>query len=731
MVAALVALALGRSTSAGQELTVTSIFGGTDLQPLELPEMHWTPDGRRLTFVAGTPAGTTDLLALDLTTGAQERLIEGATLVPPGERQPVPIEGYEWSPDGRSVLIYTRSQRVWRDNTKGIYFVYSLGDQTLQPLSTTFGWQMFAKYSPDGRRVGFVRDNDLFVVDLQTGAETQLTYDGSDLVINGTFDWVYEEELDLQDGWRWSPDSRHVAFWRLDQTPIKTFYLIDDLELYSRPVPIPYPKAGEPNSLAAIGVVDVETGETRWMDTGDNPDTYLARMDWARSPDELLIQRMNRKQNRIDLLLTDASTGVSRLLFSETSDTWVDVDNHLRWVDRDRFIWTSDRDGHDHVYLYGRDGGLLAQVTGGDFDVDTPVGLDAQAGVLYYTASAEGPLERQLYRTSLEGGESERLSRGEGTHDVDLSPTGAFYVDTHSRLGTPAVVTVHRGDGSEVGTLLDNRDLRGRLAAMGLNAPEFFQFTTSDGVSLNGWMIKPPEFDPSRRYPVLMYVYGGPGSQTVRDNWGGNRYLWHQLLARNGIVVVSIDGRGTGARGRDFKKMTYLNLGQWETHDQIEGAEYLASLPYVDPDRIGIWGWSYGGYMTLMSLMKGGDRFRAGISVAPVTSWRLYDNIYTERFMRTPRENPEGYEKGAPLNLVPGLRGDLLLIHGTGDDNVHFQNSVQLVSALQQARKQFDFMAYPNKTHSISGEDTQVHLFTLMTDWIVEHLAADGRTPRT
>ncbi len=725
-----VAVAASSVAAGAQELSVDMIFGSQQLAPEALPEMTWTPDGQKMTFVASVAGTTTDLVALNLETGQQQRIIDGSALIPPGELNPVPIEGYQWSPDGRSLLIYTRSERVWRDNTRGVYFVYSLDDGTLRPISTGFGYQMFAKFSPAGDQVGFVRDRNVFVTDLVSGMETQLTHDGGEEIINGTFDWVYEEELGLQDGWRWSPDGRSIAFWRLDQTPIKDFYLIDDLGLYSRPIPIPYPKAGEPNSFAHIGVVDVTSGETRWMDFGENPDQYLARMEWARTSDELIVQRLNRLQNRLDVMLADRATGASRVLFSESSDTWVDVDDDLRWVDDERFLWTSDRDGYDHLYLYDRQGRLVRQLTSGEFDVESPAGVDLDGRWVYYTAASEGPLGRQAFRVSLDGGAPARLTNDPGTHSLDVSPTGRFFVDTHTRAGDPAVITVHRGDGGPVGTLVDNAAMRSQLADLGLAAPEFFSFTTSDGVDLNGWMIKPPDFDESRRYPVLMYVYGGPGSQTVSDDWGGNRYLWHQLLAQKGVLVVSVDGRGTGARGRDFRTVTYQNLGDWETHDQIEAARYLGALPFVDESRIAVWGWSYGGYMTLLSLMKGGDLFRAGISVAPVTSWKLYDTIYTERFMRTPRENPEGYRSGSPLTHVDGMTGELLLVHGTGDDNVHFQNSVQMLTALQDAGKQFSFMAYPNKTHSISGEATQVHLYTMMTEWILERLSLDG-TPVT
>lgn len=726
----LTALAAVPSLRAQEELTVERIFASSELAPRGIPVTRWMPDGRRFSYLAPGSGGGTDLVAEDVRTGRRELLVDGSALVPGGERGPIDIEGYEWFPDGDRLLIYTRSVRVWRDNTKGVYFVYDLRSGTLQPVSTAFGYQMFAKHSPDGTRVGFVRDNDMYVTDLATGDERRLTADGSDLIVNGTFDWVYEEELGLQDGWRWSPDGTRIAFWQLDQTPIKTFHLIDDLELYSRPVPLPYPKAGDPNSVARVGVVELATGEITWIDTGDNPDVYLARMDWAASSDEVVIQRLNRRQNRIDVLMADVNTGASRVILTEESDTWVDVDADVRWLEGGReFLWTSERDGFNHVYLYDRDGTVVRRLTPDPWDVTGIAGID-DANRLYFTGAGEGPLERHFYRVSLRGEPVERVSSGAGTHAVSMAPGGGFYIDTHTRVHQPPVFTLRTGDGAEVRTLEDNAALNAKLDGLGLRGPEFFSFVSPAGVELNGWILKPADFDPARRYPVVMYVYGGPGSQTGQDAWGGTRYLWHQLLAGKGFVVATVDNRGTGARGRDFKNVTYLDLGNHESQDQIAAAGHLASLPWVDPSRIAIWGWSYGGYMTLMSMMRGGDLFAAGISVAPVTSWRFYDTIYTERFMRTPRENPGGYDRGAPLNNVDGLTGDLLLVHGTGDDNVHFQNSVQLVDRLQSAGKQFRFMLYPNKTHSIAGEDTRVHLYTMMTDFLTHRLLPTTETSR-
>lgn len=707
-----------------QPLTLERIFASSEFRVGGLAPRQWLRDGERYSTVTfDSQTNTTDLWIESARTGEKTRIIDGSTLIPEGRDQPIPIEGYRWSDDESKLLIYTNAQQVWRQATKGIYYVYDLSTRRLTPVSTVEGWQQFAKFSPDGTKVGFVRDNNLFVTDLATGRETQLTHDGSETIINGTFDWVYEEELGLRDGWRWSPDGKRIAFWRLDQSPVKTFYMIDELGLYAQTIPLRYPKAGEANSIARIGVIELADGKVTWIDTGEDTDVYLARMEWAASPTELVVQRLNRHQNRIDVLMADARTGKTRLLFAETSDTWVDVDNDMTWIKGGKqFLWTSDRDGYNHLYLYNRDGSLVRQITKGPWDVIGYYGIDEKNDWIYFSASEKSPLERHLYRVRLNGKGFQRITSEPGTHAVNMNSGLRYYIDTYSRAGTPPTMRLHQIDGKPIRTLVDNSEVTKKVAEAGLRAPEFFTFKTSDGVELNGWMIKPADFEPSRKYPVLMYVYGGPGSQTVVDSWGGNRYLWHQLLAQNGFIVVSIDNRGTGARGSAFKKVTYLNLGKWETHDQIEGARYLASLPYVDASRIGIWGWSYGGYMTALTMMKGGDLFRAGIAVAPVTDWKLYDTIYTERFMRTPQENPEGYSQGAPVEQVEGLTGRLFVIHGTADDNVHFQNAVQLASALQKAGKQFDFMLYPNKNHSISGGNTSLHLYTLMTEWLEKNL---------
>ena len=712
------ALLLPAQAATAQQFTLDEMFS----RELALQGFHaeWSDEGARFVYLEPDGSGGTDLVEEDARTGERTVVVEGRRLVPPGADRPVAVEGFSWSPERRRLLVYTNSQRVWRENTKGTYYVYDLGTGRLTPLSREPGWQQFAKWSPDGDRIAFVRDHDLFVVDLATGAERALTRDGSDVIINGTFDWVYEEELGLQDGFRWSPDGERIAFWRLDQSRVPVFHLQDEDSLYPHQTAIRYPKAGQPNSEVSIGVVEVATGETRFIDA-DAADGYIARMEWAESEDELVLQRLNRHQNRLEVLLADARTGSARVLFPETDAAWVDVDDDLVWIRGGRqFLWTSERDGFNHLYLYDRDGRLVRQLTRGEWEVTSLVGVDEEDGWVYFTAAVPTPMERHVHRVRLDGRGLERLSETPGTHHAELSADGEYYIDQLSRAGVPPSAALHTAAGERVRVLAENARVAARLDGFGLRKPEFFRFDTSDGVTLNGYLIRPPDFDPAKRYPVLMYVYGGPGSQTVTDAWGGSRYLWHQVLASRGYLVASVDNRGTGGRGSAFKKVTYLNLGRWEVHDQVEAARHLATLPFVDPARIGIWGWSYGGYLAALALFQAGDLFDAGISVAPVTAWNLYDTIYTERFLRTPQENPEGYRAGAPLEYADRLESEFLLIHGTGDDNVHAQNSLRLVAALQRAGKQFDFMLYPNQTHSIA--QSQRHLYTLMTEWVEENL---------
>jgi dipeptidyl-peptidase-4 len=702
------------------ELSVATIFGDGEFAS-DLIEAKWTPDPMYFTVLEEN-GDLADLYRVDARSGDRQLLLRGTDLVPRGESTPIAIEEYEFSSDGSKLLIFTNSVRVWRSNTKGEYYVWDFNRRRLIAVGEREGLQMFAKFSPDGRYVGFVRDNNIFITEIRNGRERQLTFDGDENIINGTTDWVYEEELGLQDAFRFSPDSRKIAFWRLDQTVIKPFYMIDQLSLYPELMPVRYPKAGEANSEVRIGVVEISSRDATWIDLGEETDIYVPRMDFAGSSDEVWFTRFNRHQNRLDLMLADVRTGESRIVTTETDDAWVENSMPL-WIDNGvQFLLESERDGYNQVYRYDRSGTLINRVTPGEWDVLDVYGVDEQHDVLYFSGTGDGRAKRPLYRVSLDGAGFERVSSGSGSHDVDFNVDYSMYVDEYSTIGLPPTKTLHESDGATVRTLSDNQQLISRIQALAAAVPEFIRIPVRGGLELDGYIIRPPDFDVGKLYPVLMYVYGGPGSQRVRDSWGGDRYLWHQSLAQLGYLVVSVDNRGTGARGRDFKKQTYLKLGQYETEDQIAAARYLGSLPFVDNSRIGIWGWSYGGYMSLMSMFQGEGVFKAAISVAPVTDWRLYDTIYTERYMRTPRENPAGYRDGAPLNHAYKLSGDLLVVHGTGDDNVHAQNTIQLIQQLEDAGMQFDMRLYPNKTHSIAGAVTRVNLYSLFTRWLQENL---------
>ncbi len=723
----LVLLVAAGTAAEGQEgFTLERIHGSADFVARGWSGT-WMADGGGWATVRRDEEGTS-LVRVDAGSGEETVLIAASELVAEGRDAPLSIESFSFSGDGRKVVLFTDSQPVWRARTRGLFWVFDLDARTLVPASRRPGWQMFAKLSPDGTRIAFVRDHDLWLTDLATGEERQLTSDGSETIINGTTDWVYEEELNLRDAFRWSPDGRRIAYWQLDQSPVPEFPIVDETSVYPRILSLRYPKAGAANSTVRVGSLDLETGLTVWFDLDPEHAYYVARMDFAASPTEVAIQTLNRHQNRLELLLGDATTGETRSLLVEEDPAWVDVNDDLIWIDGgERFLWTSDRDGWQHIYLYRRSGELERRLTSGAWDVTGVDGVDERRHRVFFTAARGGPLTRSVLAVDLDG-EMEPLLHGErGTYGASFAPDFRRVVYTYSTLASPPVSTLGevRGGGvRDIRVLEDNAEVAARLAAAGLAAPEFITVQAEDGTPLNGFLIKPADFDPEASYGLLLYVYGGPGSQTAVDAWGGSRYVWHQYLAQHGILVASVDNRGTGARGRDFKKQTYLRLGQLETADQLAAVSQLGALPYVDASRVGIWGWSYGGYMTLMTTLQSRGAIAAGVSVAPVTDWQLYDTIYTERFMRTPGENPEGYEKGAPRSWAEDLASDLLIIHGTGDDNVHPQNTMQMIDALERAGKQFDMRLYPNKRHGIAGAGTRVNLFEYITGFIERHLGA-------
>lgn len=747
------------------DFTLRTIHASEDLSPERFQGGRWADSGPVIRYIE--PDDSTDathLISYNLEADARTRLIDGANLYADDVGRLIEIEDYTYSDDGSKVLLYTDSERVWRYNTKGFYYVYDLETQELTPIaSRDDGFQMFAKFNPDATQVAFVRNRNLFVVDLASGTETALTTDGADgTIINGTFDWVYEEEFSLRDGFRWSPDGAHIAFFKLDESDTREFAMTDFGTRYPSYERFRYPKAGEVNSEIKIGVVDMDAVdasaesqeaaityfETETWDPDlskeeetTDPHEYLSRMGWTPAIDgshHVWMFRMNREQNELDVLYGNPDDGTLQTVLEENSDTYIDIeDGKLQFLnDDEHFVYLSERTGYNHVHLYENGGDYLGPITDGDWEVTAFHGIDEERLLAYVTGTKAASTERHLYRVGVSMStheaamDEEQISEAPGWHSINMSTDRRYYIDQHSSIDTPPTWTLRTADGEAVTMLQDNDALAATVDALNLPTPTFTQVPGADGTPLNTYVMKPTDFDRTREYPVLMYVYGGPGAQTVTNRWGGTRHQWHQYLVKTyDMVVVSVDNRGTGGRGKAFQDVPYKTLGQPEAADQIAAAQHVADSTWVDADRIGIWGWSYGGYMTLLSLLdgEGPDTFDAGIAVAPVTDWRFYDTIYTERYMTTPQQNPEGYAQGAPLTMANRMNDDqdLLLVHGDFDDNVHFQNSVQMVDALIEANKPFDFMMYPGRNHGIYGGTTRLHLFTMITEAVEEMIVED------
>jgi dipeptidyl-peptidase-4 len=707
------------------ESTIDDIYASVKFSPKTIRGFQWIKGGKGYSCLeTDSVIGKTDLWGYDVATGGKTLFVDGSALTLNEGENPFKIENYIWSPDEQRIL-FTGIVPARALKTGGDFFLFDLKLKQFKRLTDSGKEQLNVKFSPDGKTIGFVRANNLYLLDLATGQETQLTFDGAEHVLNGHFDWVYEEEFGIIDGWQWSPDGRYIAYWQLDETREPEFPIMNFLPLHQEVLRMRYPKAGDPNAIVKIGVIDLSTKGNRWMELGapldSTQDTYVPRIKWTNTPGLLAVQRLNRDQNKLDLTLVDVRSGVAKIILTESDTTWVDVRNDLTFLKKsDRFVWSSDRSGYMHLYLYRLDGTLIRQLTRGKWDVEKLIGVDEASGRVYFTAAMMSPLGRDLYSVKLDGMGLTKITHEVGTNDANFAPDNSIFLHTYSDVNTPTRTSLRKADGTLIRVIND-----GAIEALRqykVSPKIFFTFTTSDGIVLNGWMIKPIDFDSTKKYPVLMAVYGGPGSQMVRNSWGGTDFLWYQVLAQKGYVIISVDNRGTGARGKQFKTVTYKNLGVWEANDQIEGAMYLRTLPYVDASRIGIWGWSYGGYMTLMSMLLGADVFKAGVSVAPVTHWKFYDTIYTERYMLTPQKNPEGYEKSAPLSYAKNLKGKLLIVHGTADDNVHWQNTVSIVNEFIREGKQFETAFYPGGMHGIGRGKVRAHLFTKITNFISENL---------
>ena len=634
----------------------------------------------------------------------------------------IDIKNYTFSKDEKNVLFANETEKIYRYSSKSIYHIYNLKTKKLEKLSDDK--VMYADFSPSGDKVAYVNSNNLFVKDLSNSKTIQITTDGElNQIINGATDWVYEEEFGLTQAFFWSPDEKKIAFYKFDEREVKEFSMdMFNTELYPSQYQFKYPKAGEDNSKLSIHIYNFDDGETTMISLNKSYE-YIPRMNWTKSNDLLYVLAMNRYQNELDFILYNTTNSSSEILFSEKDKYYIDVhDNTTFTDDKQSLIWTSEKSGFNHIYLVNLENGQSQQVTSGDWEVTKYHGMNSNGNKVFYTSNEEGVINRSLYSIDLDGSNKIKLSSGIGTHSSKFSNGMKYYSNTYSTADTPPYISLHNYTGEEIRVLENNSQLTNKMKEFDLTNKEFFSFTTSEDVSLNGWMIKPSDFDENKEYPVFMFLYGGPGSQQVLNSWGWFNYFWYQHLAQKGYIVACVDNRGTGGRGAEFKKMTYQQLGKYETIDQIEANKYLSSLEYVDGNRIGIQGWSYGGYMSSLAITKGADVFKMAIAVAPVTNWRYYDNIYTERYMRTPQENASGYDDNSPINHVDSLKGSYLLIHGTADDNVHVQNTYEMVSALVKANKQFDLFVYPDKNHGIYGGNTRLHLYHKMTNFIEDNL---------
>lgn len=718
-------------------LTVDRIYNSREFASQRFGPARWLKDGASYTTLEDSKdvQGGRDIVVYSAETGKREVLVSASKLIPPPPACPNPlaIENYEWSAEGKKLMIFTNSKRVWRQNTRGDYWVLDLSSGALKKLGGRFepSTLMFAKFSPDGLRAAYVVKNNIYAEDIASGRILRLTFDGSETLINGTFDWVYEEEFSLRDGFRWSPDGRFIAFWQIDSSRVKEFNLINNTDsLYPRLIPIKYPKPGETNSACRVGVVNAFGGPVKWISLpGDARNTYIARMDWAGNSNEIIFQHLNRLQNTLSVMLGDVRTGEARTIFTDKDEAWVDVVNDLRWVENGaRFTWTSERDGWRHVYFVSRQGEAKL-ITPGDYDVMGIDGIDEKGGWLYFTGSLENPVQRYLYRVKLNGkSKPERVSPKDkpGSHSYQISPSAAWAIHTYSTFDMPSAVDVVKLPAHTVVRLLaENKELMATVNALKRKPVEFFRVDIGNGVLLDGWCLKPPDFDPGKKYPLFFQVYGEPAGTTVNDRWGGNGYLWHLLLAQKGYIVASVDNRGTPApRGRAWRKIVYRQIGILASEDQAAAARALIQKwPYVDADRIGIWGWSGGGSMTLNMMFRHPEIYKTGLAVAFVANQRYYDSIYQERYMGLPKDNEEGYKNGSPITYVHQLKGNLLIVHGTGDDNVHYQNFEALVNELVAGGKKFTMMAYPNRTHGISeGRGTTLHLYNLLTSFLLANM---------
>ncbi|NBX79907.1 MAG: S9 family peptidase [Flavobacteriales bacterium] len=701
-----------------QEITIEKIWKKYEFYAKSVEGFKSMKDGEHYT------RPTTDLsikkYSLLNDKDAGTTLVEGKDLLFKGKS--IEFDDYEFNSDESKILLLTSTEPIYRRSFKAIYFLYDINSKKLQPLDEEHQPQTLAEYSPDGTMVSYIHGNDLFVKNIKTGAVKKLTQDGKrNKIINGTTDWVYEEEFSITKAYGWSPDSKTIAFLRFDEKEVPEFSMAMYGELYPDEYKYKYPKAGEVNSKVTAHLVDVASAKISNLDLGEYE--YIPRLNWSTTAKHLILQTMNRHQSSLKYHLFDC-TGkkpIHKVIFEEKSDTYIDVDDNLLILkDGKTILRTSEVDGYNHIYKLDFDG-KATQITKGNWDVIEFLGIDDDNKTIYYSSAELSSIKKAVYAINIDGTNKRLISSNKGYNEAEFTQGMKYCVMNHSDGNTPPSYSLYKNDGTKLRDLETNEALNLKLKEYKLSTKEFMTFKSND-VELNGWMLKPANFDATKKYPVYMTVYGGPGHNEVTDAWDGNDYMYHQLLAQKGYIVVCVDPRGTMYRGAKFKKSTYLQLGKLEIEDVINTGKELQKLSYIDPARIGIMGWSFGGFMASLAITKGADVFKMAIAVAPVTNWRYYDNIYTERFMRTPKENEDGYDRNSPINFVDQIKGKYFLIHGSADDNVHYQNSMEMISALVKANKQFDLFIYPNKNHGIYGGNTRNHLFQMMLDYVLINL---------
>jgi dipeptidyl-peptidase-4 len=714
-------------------LTLEDIFSKNTFGQKSYGPVRWMKDNIGYsTLENNTVVGGKDIIRYNAATGQRDILVSARLLIPAGEKKPLQIADYIWSDDNSKLLIFTNTRRVWRYNTRGDYWVLNLKNGQLQQLGKTVErtTMMFAKFSPDASQVAYVSKNNLFVEDLAGGNIRQITADGNDYTINGTFDWVYEEELSCRDGFRWSPDGKNIAYWQSDTRGTGTFYMINNIDsLYSQPIPLPYPKVGTTLSAVKVGIVPAAGGATRWFAVpGDPRNHYLARMDFIPESNEVMIQQLNRPQDSNFVWVGDIQTMKLSNIFTETSKAFLDVHDDILWLNHQQeFTWSSERDGWMHLYKISRDGKKTDLITKGDFDVVRISCIDTTGGYVYYIASPENFTERYLYRSRLDGkGNPERVTPAamKGQSNYQVSGDARWAIQTFQNVTTPPVISlVSLPSHKTVKTLEDNREVKAKTDQLGLRPKEFYQIDIGD-TKLDAWMIKPKNFDPSKKYPLLFYVYGEPAGATVQNNWEGGD-LWHQYMAQKGYIVMSVDNRGTKTpRGRDWRNSIYKQIGILASEDQSKAAKKIFRMfSFIDTTRVGIWGWSGGGQMTLNCMFRYPQIYKTGIAVSFVSDQRLYDATYQERYMGLLEDNKKGYHDGSPINYAKNLQGKLMIMHGTGDDNVHYQSFEMLVNELIKNNKLFQMMSYPMRSHGINErENTTLHLRRTMEKFWIDNL---------